>query len=76
MWVFNILLQLVAGEVVSLQEEEQDTEMTISGAVEILVKVEAMVEMTLSEHVRFQGVAGVKEDEVVKVTNKEEGEVA
>lgn len=67
---------MVAGEVVSLQEEEQGTEMTISGAAETLVEVEAMVEMTLLEHVSFQGAVGVEEDEVVKVTNKEEGEVA
>ncbi|MCD7458942.1 hypothetical protein HAX54_039666 [Datura stramonium] len=33
----------------------------------------AMVKMALLERVSFQGVAGVKEDEVLKVTIKEEG---
>lgn len=66
MCIFNFLLQLVAGEVVSLPEEEQGTEMKISGAAETLVvQVEDMVEVILME---------VVEDEVVKVTNKEEGE--
>lgn len=72
------MLQLVALEVGSLLEEE-DSEMIISGAVETLVEVGAMGEMNL-EDVIFQGVVGVKVDEVVKAINKlegeEEGEVA
>lgn len=71
---FSFPLQLVAEEVVSIQEEEQGTEMTISGVVETLLEVEAMVEMTLLERVSFQDLEGVKEDEAVKITNREEGE--
>lgn len=71
---FSFPLQLVAEEVVSIQEEEQGTEMTISGVVETLLEFEAMVEMTLLERVSFQDLEGVKEDEAVKITNREEGE--